>query len=158
MRVPACVSWPGHIEPGSVVEVPLHVVDWYPTLLARAGAEVDQALPLDGYDVWPVITAGAPSTRDTLLLNAEVDRGALRQGRWKLVLDRLGPVTLAGEKIELFDVESDPNEARNVASEHPDVVRALRSRFDAFAAEAAASLAGPKRDDFEVPAVWGQHD
>jgi hypothetical protein len=37
---------------------PMHAVDWYPTLLKAAGAPLDQNLPLDGLDVWPVLTQG----------------------------------------------------------------------------------------------------
>ena len=38
VRVPACATWAGHIPAGAVIKEPLHVVDWYPTLLKLAGA------------------------------------------------------------------------------------------------------------------------
>jgi arylsulfatase A-like enzyme len=37
VRVAACVAWEGRIKAGSVVSAPLHMVDWYPTLLRLAG-------------------------------------------------------------------------------------------------------------------------
>ena len=40
VRVAAFAAWPGHIPAGSVVNQPLHVVDWYPTLLGLAGASL----------------------------------------------------------------------------------------------------------------------
>src|SRR5690606_12282681 len=61
VRVPALVNWPGKIRSGSVVTEPFHIVDWYPTLLTLAGGKLEQPLPLDGMDVWPMIAGGAPS-------------------------------------------------------------------------------------------------
>src|SRR5205823_3095232 len=58
VRVPAFASWQGKIKPGTVVQAPLHIVDWYPTLLRLAGASLEQKLPLDGKDAWPTITKG----------------------------------------------------------------------------------------------------
>jgi arylsulfatase A-like enzyme len=40
VRVPAFATWDGHIKPGSVVNAPLHMVDWYPTLTKLAGASL----------------------------------------------------------------------------------------------------------------------
>ena len=44
-RVCACVAWPGHIKAGSAIAQPLHMVDWYPTLLKLAGASLDPETP-----------------------------------------------------------------------------------------------------------------
>src|ERR1019366_9256581 len=54
-RVCALVNWPGHIKAG--------VVDMYPTLAKLAGASTAKCKPLDGLDVWPTISEGAPSPR-----------------------------------------------------------------------------------------------
>src|SRR5262249_15149773 len=40
VRVAACAAWEGHIRAGSVINEPLHIVDWYPTLLQLAGASL----------------------------------------------------------------------------------------------------------------------
>src|SRR5436305_9224619 len=56
VRVAACVAWDGHIAAGGTVTEPLHVVDWYPTLLKLCGAKAGQKLPVDGLDVWPTLT------------------------------------------------------------------------------------------------------
>ncbi len=40
--------WAGKVPAGKVVNEPLHMVDWYPTLLKLTGPEVEQKLPLDG--------------------------------------------------------------------------------------------------------------
>src|SRR5436305_7734507 len=40
-------TWPGHVPAGRTVDEPIHVVDWYPTLLRQAGGALAQKLPLD---------------------------------------------------------------------------------------------------------------
>ena len=64
-------------------EDPVHVVDWFPTLVKLSGAKAEQKLPLDGLDVWPVITEGAKTPHDAILLCAQVNRVAIRVGDWK---------------------------------------------------------------------------
>jgi len=86
-RVAACAAWEGRIKPGGVVNEPLHMVDWYPTLLTLAGATLEQKQPLDGRDAWATIVEGKPSPHAEILLNSRPDTGAIRMGDWKLVLN-----------------------------------------------------------------------
>ncbi len=44
-----------------------------------------QKQPLDGRDIWPVITAGRPSPHEDILINAMPNSGAIRMGSWKRV-------------------------------------------------------------------------
>lgn len=168
VRTCAFATWTGHIKPGTVVEAPLHMVDWYPTLLKLAGASLEQSLELDGRDAWPAITAGAPSPHDEIVLNCAPQHGAIRRGDWKLVLnghvgtgDGEDPPPASAQKperIELFDLAQDLREERNLADQRPELVGQLRARFDALAAQAAAPKARPKPRGFESPKVWGQSD
>lgn len=173
VRVCAAVAWPGHIRPGTTVSEPVHMVDWYPTLLNLAGASLDQKLPLDGLDIWPTISEGKLSPHDEILLNAEPNRGAIRMGDWKLVLDG---ATARGEqatpakktngnkpgtrkavhRIELFNLADDPNEQRNLASEQQAKAKALRARYEALAAQAEPPLNKPMKRGFKVPNIWGE--
>ena len=78
------VGWP-HQGRQHVTE-PMHMVDWYPTLLKLAGAKAEQKLPLDGLDIWPTLTQGKPSPHEAILLNTTPTSGAVRAGDWKLVV------------------------------------------------------------------------
>jgi len=130
-------------------------VDWYPTLLKLAGGSLDQKLPIDGRDAWPAITAGAPSPHDEILLNSAPNKGALRAGDWKLVIngsakeeegeenpatsptDPKPPAQAAKtDDVELFNLADDPGEKKNLASERPDKVKELRARYAALARQA----------------------
>jgi arylsulfatase A-like enzyme len=166
--VPAFATWQGHIKPGSVVQAPLHMVDWYPTLIALAGGSLAQTLPIDGRDAWPAIVEGAPSPHEAILLNATPAMGALRAGDWKLVLngsDAPGegdapaqPRGGARASVELFNLAADPYEKENLAATQPERVKELRARYDAFAREAVPPKARPKPADFQSPRVWGELD
>lgn len=167
VRVAAFAAWEGRIKPGTVVTQPLHVVDWYPTLLNLAGAKLDQALPLDGRDAWPAITAGAPSPHEDILINAAPKGGAIRAGDWKLVIN--GSFTVhddddesepAGKstQVELFNLIEDPSEKNDLASAKPEKVKELQSRYEAYAREAVPPKSRPKAKGFRVPRVWGQAD
>jgi arylsulfatase A-like enzyme len=132
-RVPAFANWPGHIKPGTVINEPLHIVDWFPTLLNLAGAPTAQKTKLDGLDIWSVITAGKNSPHEDILINAMPNSGAIRMGDWKLVHN--GHVTAndlenadapkadakqaANRSIELFNLADDPYEKTNLAPQNP---------------------------------------
>lgn len=146
IRVCACVNWPGHIPAGKTVDEPLQGVDWYPTLVRLAGGSVDQKQPLDGKDIWPVLTTGAKSPHDALLLcGTSPTRTAVRMGGWKLIAGadakavRKGRVAAAdAEEVELFDLTSDIGERTNLATTNPGKVKELRSRLDAWMKDAVA--------------------
>jgi arylsulfatase A-like enzyme len=169
VRVTALANWPAQIQPGTVVNAPLHIVDWYPTLLNLARASSDQPLPVDGRDIWPVLTAGAESPHDEILLNAAPAGGAIRAGNWKLVLrgDRSAVDEAsarpnnnrrpaAREGVELFDLSRDLEEKQNLAAEHPQQVERLLARLANYQQQAVPPRNEPLADNFKVPAVWGE--
>jgi arylsulfatase A-like enzyme len=173
-RVCACVAWQGHIQSGTAVAQPLHMVDWYPTLLGLARASVDQKLPLDGRDIWPVLTQGKPSPHDEILLNTTPRAGAIRVGDWKLVIngatgtaeeDDESPALASGKKaarknqpprVELFNLAQDISEKHNLAAAKPEKVKELRARYDALAKQAAKPGNQPKPPGYTTPKVWGE--
>ena len=129
-RVVAFANWPGHIKPGTVDEM-IHTVDLYPTLVGLAGGQLGKSKPLDGVDIWGTISEGKRSPRSEIAYNIGPFRAAIRQGDWKLIWHTMLP-----ERLELFDVVTDPSEAKNVAADHPDKVRALQKRINELASEA----------------------
>ncbi len=136
VRVCAFASWPGRIPGGARIKAPLHIVDWYPTLVKLAGGSAEQKLPLDGRDIWPVLTQGAPSPHDALLLSGtRPEQVAIRQGDWKLLMKASdvdaedAAATPAGKGVQLYNLAGDLGEKTNVAAAHPDVVKALSARL-----------------------------
>jgi arylsulfatase A-like enzyme len=165
VRVAACVTWDGHVKAGSTVTNPLHVVDWYPTVINLCGAKAEQQLPVDGLDIWPTLTEGKPSPHDALLLNTTPNTGAVRAGDWKLVVMNGtddpdgGPTKEAGkESVELFNLKDDPFEKENLVDKNPEKVKELREKLAGFAKQAIPPKAKPKPKDFVPPKVWGEKD
>ncbi len=156
IRVVALARWTGEIAPGTVVDEPLHMVDWYPTLLKLAGASLDQPHALDGRDAWATIAKGAPSPHDAILLNVSPRSGAIRAGNWKLVVARRPRQANVSDRVELFDLARDPAEKFDVAASHPEKVAELRARLDAFESEAVRRKASRRPEGFRTPAVWGE--
>jgi arylsulfatase A-like enzyme len=174
VRVAASATWDGHIPAGSVVQAPLHMVDWYPTLLKLAGVSSPQKLPLDGKDAWPAIAQGKPSPHEEILFNCTPTAGALRVGDWKLVIngdrehaaaDGAGAegggkkATAAGgkqapnETVELFNIAQDPYEKHNLAGGQPAKLGALRARLETMAKQAAPPKSAAPAPGYKPPKV-----
>jgi len=141
VRVCAFAIWPEKIPAGIHIKEPLHGVDWYPTLVKLAGGSLEQKLPLDGKDIWPVLTQGAKSPHDALLLaGRSKDHAAVRMGDWKLLLNPSDQDSEEGgdekatgvEKVELYNLADDLSEKNNLAAAHPERVKELRTRLNEF--------------------------
>ncbi len=147
-RAAAFAFWPGHIPAGKKISGAMHMIDWYPTLVTLAGGSLKQALPIDGKDVWPMITKGEPSPQKAILSVSTrgISQAAIRMGDWKLIV--ANAVEAADgkpqkqpkkyEPISLFNLLEDPGESRNLASTHPDKVAELRKELSALLKDAVA--------------------
>jgi arylsulfatase A-like enzyme len=158
VRACAFATWPGRIPAGTTIREPMHAVDWYPTLLKAAGAPLDQNLPLDGLDVWPVLTQGAKSPHDAILLaGTSPSQMALRMGDWKLLVDagEWNPAGVDGSaaRVELYNLAEDLGESKDLAASQPQKVKEMRDRLAIFLKDAvppgqeAASRAAGRRTD-----------
>ena len=137
-------TWPGKIPAGITIDEPMHAVDWYPTLVKLTGAPATQALTPDGLDIWPVLTQGAKSPHDALLLPGMApDKMALRMGNWKLLLnasdkdaeESKGKEATSG-KMELYNLADDIGEKQNLATSKPEKLAEMRARLDALLSDA----------------------
>lgn len=144
IRVPFLVRWPGHIAQGKTYEPMVHVMDVFSTSLAAAGAAIPKNV--DGVNLLPYLGAtgakeGPPHERLCWIYNDHKEwripgrdtnlarpLRAIREGNWKLVIEGNNPP-------ELYAIDTDPGEARNVAAEHADIVTRLQREFQEWKAE-----------------------
>lgn len=116
IRVPTIARWPGTIQPGVSDHIG-YFADVLPTLADLAGTATPDGL--DGVSFAPTLLGREQDQAKHEFLYWEFyeRRGsqAVRQGKWKAVRS---PVDAA---VELYDLEADPAEAKNLAGEHPDV-------------------------------------
>lgn len=80
------------VPTGSTTSELMHSVDWLPTLVLLGGGSIASTRPLDGFDVWDVISKGAKAKRQIIAHNVPKRgyAGAFRLGPHKIIL--LGPV------------------------------------------------------------------
>ena len=84
IKVPGFAHWPGKIKPGKV-KIPIHIVDWLPTLAHLVGHEPKIKMSWDGIDQSPAIFENS-STADREMYWVQKNKcRALRYGDWKIV-------------------------------------------------------------------------
>jgi arylsulfatase A len=123
IRVPMIASWPGVVPAGRVSDHVWAHWDVFPTLGELGGAAVPAEL--DGRSMVRALRGEAQPTHEHLYWEFH-ERGfhqAVRMGPWKGVrLER-------GGLVELYNLERDPAEQRNVAGDHRDVVRQVEQHL-----------------------------
>jgi arylsulfatase A-like enzyme len=119
IRVPFLAWWPGRIPPGSTNSQPVAFWDFLATAAELAGARVP--VPTDGISIVPALMGRPLPEREFLYWEFHERRftRAVRTGRWKGVMP--GP----DAKIELYDLQTDIAESRNVADAHPSLVEKM---------------------------------
>jgi arylsulfatase A len=128
VRVPAFAVWPGRISPGISTREVTHLTDLLPTFVAAAGGNVDPAWHVDGSNLLAVWTDKAAVQQRTLFWEWRSEGSnqlAALRGQFKLVITR-------GGKPELFNVEDDPAERRDISAQYPKITRQLRAELDAW--------------------------
>jgi arylsulfatase A-like enzyme len=119
IRVPAFVSWPGHLQPRAVAET-VSYLDWLPTLARLTGAKVAASSKLEGRDVWPLLSGnGEKTAAPRLYWNTGSALGILEDD-WKFIVPQR-----KGALAELYRLTDDPSEKKNLAEDNPKKVEAL---------------------------------
>lgn len=148
IRVPLLIRWPGVTTGGTVCETPVVLMDIPPTLVNRVtdqgGQPHERRRPFDGIDLRPALRdPNAPLPRDALFFHyphyypTTTPVSAVRAGRWKLL------EYFEDGHTELYDLESDPSESRDLSAVHPDRIARLHARLKAWRQDVGASLPQP---------------
>ncbi len=122
IRVPMIARWPGKIQPGTITDHPSAFWDVLPTLCELAGAEIPQ--DTDGISMVPTLLGEADAQKPHEFLYWEFSpqggKQAVRMGQWKGVRVNLRKDPNA--PVELYNLEEDLGETKNVAADYPDIV------------------------------------
>ena len=165
-RVPMIVSWPGKIKAGSRCEVPVIGTDFYPTFLDASGTPVPEGKILDGKSLMPLLTQSGTLKERALFWHFPIylqaysvnnDEGrdplfrtrpgsSMRFGKWKL------HEYFEDGKFELYDLEADKGEQKNLAESMPEKVAELKKMLYAWRAKMKAPVPTELNPDYDANA------
>jgi len=125
IRVPWIAHWPALIAPGTVSRQLCMTMDWSATMLELAGVKANEAWPLDGVSLLPVLRDAAWTFGRALYWRMK-HRGqrALRDGDWKYL-------RVDGQDY-LFNLPADERERANLAGRQPERLASLRAAWEAW--------------------------
>jgi uncharacterized sulfatase len=170
-RVPMIARWPGRIPPGQTLHGLAVMMDLFSTTLGAANLAPPENVIFDGRDLLPMLTEGAKSPHQTIFGHLGPRLATVRDLKpGERYNDPRGPdgVTIlapfeqsqpsehpglrtgdGGKPMQLFDLETDPGEQRDVAAQHRNVVQRLKKNFDEMTSQLdehqAPSSTLPKR-------------
>lgn len=141
-RVPFFVRWAGKIEAGAKSDETICLTDVFATVAELIEKSPAAGAAEDSYSFLPLLT-GAESnwTRPPVIHHSAQGMFAIRRGKWKLVLGNGSGGREAprgepfGAPYQLFDLESDPEETRDVLAEHQALAQELYAEFRKIAQE-----------------------
>ncbi len=140
-REPTIAYWPGQIPAGTVSDEIAGTIDVLPTIAHLAGAELPK-LKIDGQNMWPILSgqADATSPHEAFYFYWGKELHAVRSGPWKLHFPHSyrslkkagqdgtpGPYEQKTCGLELYNLDTDIGESKDVAAEHPEVVTRLQA-------------------------------
>lgn len=143
-KVPAIAWWPSRVRPRSTSNQPLISLDVMPTILSLAGISTAE-MHLDGVDFSSIVLQETELPRRPLYWASLSNNGqraeAMRKGPWKLVVKhpKAKPGTFENPRLELFRLDRDPGEKRNLAESDPHRATQMQKELRAWYAEATAN-------------------
>lgn len=141
LRVPLIIDWPAINRTGEC-DQPVVLMDLFQTLTSVLPETSTSEIP-DGMNLLPLLRDGdAKLDRDALYFHyphyyhapPSTPVGAVRAGRWKLL------EFFEDQQLELYDLQNDPSETKNVVAEHPDETTRLLKQLHAWRVETDAAM------------------
>ena len=142
-HVPYAIRWPGKVAPGSINDQVICLTDLLATVAAIAGESIDPEAGVDSYNLLPaMLNESNSSIREATVHHSINGSFAIRKGKWKLIMcpgsggwgfpqpgtpeiDSLPP-------IQLYDLQADIGETRNLYDLYPDIVTELQSQLEQY--------------------------
>jgi arylsulfatase A-like enzyme len=127
-RVPFIFYWKGHSPINQTITDPVSSLDILPSLANWLNLPLPAGRTLDGQSVMPLLSGKQAHLSHRPIYYVHNQAQAVRDGKWKLRITGTG----AEKLTELFDMEADPGENHNIASNNPDIVTKLEKLLQEF--------------------------
>ncbi|MGN7724041.1 arylsulfatase [Chitinophaga sp. 22620] len=128
------IAWfPGKIKGGAIARGTAHLIDLAPTFYDLAGASYPLVFnkvntnPLPGISLARLFFTSQEPSRKTPLFWERAGNRAVRNGKWKLVS------SYPRNQWELYDIDTDRAETKDLAAQYPQVVNELSAAYDSWA-------------------------
>jgi arylsulfatase A-like enzyme len=147
-RAACFLRWPaGKLRPPGDVNTLTEIQDLLPTLIDLCDLRQPKQAAVDGASLAGLLRGAADSLPDRMLVVQYGQRpvkwdAAVMWNKWRLV---------KGE--ELFDLKTDPGQAKNVANQHPDIFQKMRGHYEKYWADVE-----PTVDDFSPISIGSEHE
>lgn len=152
IREPMIIKWPAAPQKGIVCDVPVTSTDFYPTMLEMAGLPLLPQQHPDGKSLVPLLK-GETDLSDRALYwhyphysNQGGEPGSvIRKGKYKLI------ELFEEDKLELYDIEADPGETKDISGEMPEKFAELKSMLDSWRNDVQAKMPDPNPTYTPIP-------
>ncbi|MGJ8656575.1 MAG: arylsulfatase [Akkermansiaceae bacterium] len=133
VRAPFIVQWGGVLKEGHTVKTVASYLDILPTLAELGGAKLPESQTFEGRSLKPLLMEKDAVWEDRFLFQhvTRWDRGANPdEFKWKKYSVRSQKFRLV-EGV-LYDMINDPEQTKDVSSEHPELVKLMKEKYGAF--------------------------
>ena len=160
VNVPALLEWPGHAQPGRVVNLSCSTLDYFPTVQEVVGYHMPgKPRPMDGISLVPLIKGKMKSRRAPICFRYVQPKSemfgapmfAMVEGRYKLLTNLAGD----GKDDMFFDLIADRGETNSILSQHLDLARSMKAELRTWIENCKRSYYGADYDDASYK-PWGE--
>lgn len=162
VRVPLTIRWPNVVKAGSRCDVPVTGLDFYPTMVEAAGGVVASGKKIDGVSLMPLLSQQGGFPERALYWHFPIylqNYGQEDGGRDPLFRTRPGSTMLLGKwklheyfedgGIELYDLENDIGETKNLATKMPEKADELVKQLHAWRDSIGAPVPTKRNPQFD---------
>ncbi len=160
-HVPFFARWPGRIPAGSSCAQPVCLTDFLATCADLMGVPLSVDVGEDSFSILADLLGRKNTPTERSLVHHSIDgRFAVRDGPWKLCFcpgsgGWGSPKDKEAEKrglppLQLYDVEADPGETRNLAADHPEVVERMKQLLNQTINRGRSTPGPDQRNDVDV--------
>ncbi len=142
-HVPTLIRWPGVIQAGTISDTLFSQTDIMATVASLIGYELPPDSAEDSFDFLPYFRGETPAgPRTAMVHNTSKDVYAIRDGDWLLINApsgymrhpapdawhaKHGYTEINELPVELYDLNSDLGQRRNLAADHPERIEQMQA-------------------------------
>lgn len=146
-REPFIVRWPGMVKAGSSCDQLIHQADIMATLAEIFGVKLPDSAGEDSFSFLSLLKGGQSPIRPHAVSCAASGVPGLRQGPWKLIC---APDTKARTDVQLYNLESDIGETKNLAAQEPQRVGEMKALLEKIITQGRSTPGEPQKNDVTV--------